>query len=122
MADTYGLLAVLKPDVEEQYLKRLQELIFNHVEVLHVERVTVDRSKLDGAAPDSEKILGCIGEALRQEWDDSSGCRVKATGDATALAIHRVAVTLLGKLQRAGIQVDEAKFMKDSCDGELGDY
>lgn len=72
--------------------------------------------------PEQEKIVKCTTEALRKEYDDIKSWGTTATRDAAALTLKRVAHIFVGKMQAANIPIDEAKFLKEACDGDPGDY
>lgn len=40
----------------------------------------------------------------------------------TSVTCHRIAHKLAGKLKGAGVVFDEAAFLKEACDADVGDY
>lgn len=68
------------------------------------------------------QMLTCFAQALRKEYDDAGKLNDPLARNASALTIHRVAHILVGKLQREGVVMDEARFLKEACDGDPGDY
>ncbi len=69
-----------------------------------------------------QTIVRMITRAIRKEYDGAAKFKSKAAADQSCMALRRLAHRILGELKQERIIVDQVGFLKESCDGEVGEF